>query len=173
MNIPDFTKACAPATGGVASLRLIAAEDLKPVTFNAAGTECLMPQPAEGAAFAQVHMLENSASYEQSATGVGALAEVEHRIEFGITLRDDAVTLIERLGEASRRGGLAAVVELNTGLELLVGFSSRLVGEQPLLLTGCTVETYAERNKRPSIRVVLSCRDGQWSAICCGSLSNV
>ena len=116
---------------------------------------------------------ENSASYEQSATGVGVLAEVEHRIAFGIALRDDAVTLIERLGEASRRGGLAAVVELNTGLELLVGFSSRLGGEQPLLLTGCTVETNAERNKRPSIRVVLSCRDGQWSAICCGSLSNV
>ena len=124
MNIPDFTKACAPATGGVASLRLIAAEDLKPVTFNAAGTECLMPQPAEGAAFAQIHMLENSASYEQSATGVGALAEVEHRIVFGIALRDDAVTFISRLGEASRTGGLAAVAVRNTGLEMSVGYAS-------------------------------------------------
>ena len=115
--------------GGVVSARLYPTEAVESVIFS--GGECRVELSGE---CVEVLLLDDASLYEEQLHNRRGAMLVEHRLTL-VAERNQALEWLDgSWQERLSTEGVVAVVGLNDGRELLVGYSSYFGAEQPLHL---------------------------------------
>ena len=115
--------------GGVRSVRLYPANTVESVIFSVG--ECQVVLSTEGVG---VELLDDASLYEEQLCNKGGAPLVEHNLTLVAERNRGSEWLDGAWQERMTTEGVVAVVELNDGRVLLVGYSEEFGDEQPLHL---------------------------------------
>lgn len=121
--------------GGVESCTLYPADAVQTAIFSSEG--CEVQLRGEGV---EVALLENSSRYEEETKGNDGVVKVAHRLHLVADRMEAEVWLDHDFLERLAVEGSVAVVALEDGRRLLVGYSPHFGNEQPLRLE-CLIST--------------------------------
>lgn len=145
---------CAKHLGGVESIRLLSAHDIKSIYYDPWQRAFSDLELRDESEFLEVHFAERTASLEER---VGADGLVTHTLRFGMQgYHHEAAEVLRRLSVE----GMVAVVELAEGETLLVGYSPEVAADSPLRLSEARFDSGGSRTQRASTTFTLSSCDG-------------
>ena len=136
--------------GGVASVRLYPAEAVESVIFLDGG--CRLALSTEGV---EVELVDDKSIYEEQLNNKGGSLLVEHRLRLVAERNQASVWLDREWQERLATEGMVAVVELNDGRKLLVGYSEEFGDEQPLYLSSLVSSSGEELLDSPRLTLQL------------------
>lgn len=152
---PDRLK---PA-GGVRSVILTPAVNVRNVLFHMAGNKWLRCNMVDEEQAMNCTLVEDRSSFEEQLTDDEGLVSVRHRLRLVSDRNFAEHWLDEGFVEECRRDGVVAIATLGDGRMVLVGYSQKFCGEQPLRLKSLTVRSGSKPSDVPTVEMVLESVD--------------
>ncbi|MBE6211127.1 MAG: hypothetical protein E7130_05810 [Rikenellaceae bacterium] len=141
--------------GGVRAVALSATDNIAEVQFAAGGVLCTSLKFVDDDAVMECSLLEEGSCYEEEILPDGLAVAVKHRLIL-TSDRNLAEAWLEpdfRLEGLYR--GLCAIVTLNDGRKLLVGYSERFEAQQPLRIVSIKNSSEQRCSDVPTVVLVL------------------
>lgn len=141
--------------GGVRSVVLTATDNVAEALFATGGTLCTSLNFADEEALMECELLEESSCFEEELTSESGVVAVAHRLTLVAERNAADGWLAPEFRAESLEGGLCAVVTLNDGRTLLVGYSERFGAKQPLRVVSIRSSSGTRRTDPPTVTLTL------------------
>ncbi len=151
--------------GGIRSVVLLSAANVAQAAFAEGGTICTSLEFVDDEALVECPLLEDASSFEEEITPDGGAVAVRHRVTLVADREEFNVWLAPKLSSESIGDGLCALVTLNSGCRLLLGYSERFEAQQPLRIISIKTESGSRPLDVPKVVMVLENFDTATSAV--------
>ena len=141
--------------GGVRSVVLTATDNVAEALFAAGGTLCTSLNFVDEGALMECELLEEESCFEEELSSDSGAVAVKHRLSLVAERNEVDVWLAPEFRTESLNCGLCAVVELNDGRRLLVGYSERFGAKQPLRVVSIKSSSGTRRTDPPKVSLTL------------------
>ena len=148
------SKTCAKHLGGVESIRLLPACELKSIEYYPSERLFTTLEMQNQGVPIEVNFAEGTASYEERVAADGV---VTHTLRFA--MRGFVQESVEALCRLSV-DGIVAIVKPQEGKGLLVGYSPQTAADSPLRLVEAHLDGGDNPKQRTSTTITLACCDG-------------
>lgn len=149
-------------------MRLFAADNVARVTFGADASTYLRLIFTSATAVMECSLLEDTSSLEESMSFEGGAVAVRHTLTLVADRNLAAAWLGPEFRNESLLKGLCAVVTLNDGRQLLVGYSERFGAQQPLRIKEIISSSGQRPSEAPTITMILENYDTSVAALYAG-----
>ena len=152
--------------GGIRSVKLCTTDNIAGVGFSSDATTNASLEFVDSNEVMECSLLEDSSSFEEEFSFDQGVVAVRHTLSL-VANRDLAAAWLEAefCGEL-RLKGLCAVVTLNDDRQLLVGYSQRFGGQQPLRVKGIKVWSGVSLSDTPTVTLTLESYDTSAASTC-------
>lgn len=151
--------------GGIRSVLLSTIDNVAEVEFSAGGVLCTSLKFVDDNAVVECALLDEKSTFEEEISPEGGVVAVHHRLVL-ISERDPVDGWLEtELWRGGIHKGLCAVVTLNNGRKLLVGYSERFGAEQPLRVVAIKNSSQQRRVDMPTVTLTLENFDTSTAAV--------
>ena len=145
--------------GGVERCTLYPADAVQAAIFSSEG--CEVQLRGEGI---EVELLEETSRYEEESKGVDGIVKVSHLLNLVADRKEAEVWLDNDFLEHLVIEGTIAIVTLEDGRRLLVGYSSHFGDEQPLRLESMISSSGNNLHEQPIVTLRLVSHDTEFSS---------
>lgn len=150
--------------GGLRSVKLCASDNIERVTF--ASDQDSLLEFVDSSAVMECSLLEDSSSFEEEFSFDQGVVAVKHQLTLVANRDLGAAWLEPEFSNEDRRQGLCAVVTLNDGRQLLVGYSKRFGAQQPLRIKEVKVRSGRKLSDVPTVTLILESCDTSAASTC-------
>lgn len=145
--------------GGVERVTLYPANAVETALFSNEGCEIsLVGTPIE------VELIDDESHYEEELENKNGITRLSHRLCLTANRKCAEAWLDKEFLELAAIDGVVAVVTLNDGRTLIVGYSAHFEAEQPLRLHSLTSTSGSKLNDTPWVELQLRSYDTAFSA---------
>lgn len=141
--------------GGVRSVVLTATDNVAEALFAASGTLCTSLNFVDEGALMECELLEESSCFEEKLSSESGVVSVAHNLVLVAERNVAEEWLAPEFRTESLKRGLCAVVTLNNGCRLLVGYSERFGAQQPLRVVSIKSSSGTRRTDPPTVTLTL------------------
>ncbi|MBQ2394443.1 MAG: hypothetical protein II307_01615 [Alistipes sp.] len=152
--------------GGVRSVSLCTSDNIAVAEFVDNATVCNQLEFVDDKAVMECMLLEDCSSFEEKFAFNDGVVAVRHTLTL-IADRNLAEAWLEpEFRNDSIVKGLCAIITLNDGRKILVGYSERFGASQPLHISEIALSSGRKLSDAPKITMVLESFDTSAAAVC-------
>ena len=152
--------------GGVRSVELFAANNVAVARFSADATQCNKLIFIDPSAVMSCSLLEDCSSFDEKFTFEEGVAAVQHTLRLAADRNLAGAWLEPEFQREAAQRGICALVMLNDGRQLLVGYSARFGAQQPLRVVQIEISSGCKLSDAPTIILQLEGFDTSAAAEC-------
>lgn len=152
--------------GGVRSVELFAANNLSVVRFTADATQCTKLMFVDEGAVMSCLLLEDRSSFDETFSFEEGVVAVKHTLRLVADRNLGGAWLEAEFRREAVQRGLCALVTLNDGRQLLVGYSARFGAQQPLRISQIETSSGRAPSDQPTVTLQLESIDTSAAAEC-------
>lgn len=159
MGLTGFARRQEMCCGGLASVGIVAANEVMSVTYDEATASYTGLVLRAGAFPAIYEFREDTAFYRQTTKGLSPFVSVQHELSFLLGGADEAsVSALAELLE-NNRSGFVALVRTVCDDVFLIGWSQEFEEECPLRVTAAVADTSDEYGNDSFCRITMCSED--------------
>ena len=147
-------------------MKLCVADNVTNVLFDDERAECVRLKFVDDQAVMECSLVEDASTFEELFEFDGDIVSVRHTLTLVADRNMAEAWLESTFSRESGRVGLCALVTLNDGRRLLVGYSERFGAQQPLRVKQIASGSGSKRIDIPRLTMTLESFDTSAAAIC-------
>lgn len=152
--------------GGIRSVCLCTSDNIAKAEFIDNATVCSQLGFVDNSAVMECMLLEDCSSFEEVLTFDNGVVAVQHTLILTADRNLAEAWLEPKFRSESEDKGLCAIMTLNDGRRLLVGYSERFGGCQPMHISKIVVSSGCRPADIPKITMSLESYDTSVAAVC-------